>query len=106
MCYCYVCNDLVALYVFQRHQKWCKGLCILLNLSLVLVGYRNVLEDNKLICFFGYEYGSINRAWYRDTQVIRSGPAWCDRVGECDGVAQGHCPSVAQDLWSSSLGWV
>ena len=98
MCYCYVCNDLDALYVFQRHQKWSNRLCILSNVSLVLVGNRNVLEDNELICFFGYEHGSINRAWYRDTQVIRGGPAWCDRVGECDGVAQGYCPSVAQDL--------
>lgn len=64
------------------------------------------LGFNELVRFFGYEYGLINRAWYWDTQIVRGGPAWGDWVGECDGVAEADGPSVAQDLWGASLGWV
>ena len=61
MCYCCVYNELIAQYAIQRYYVQSNKLCILL---LVLVEYRNVLNGNNLVCFFGNEYGSINRAWY------------------------------------------
>lgn len=61
MCYCYIYNELNALYVAERYRVQSNTLRILL---LVLVEYRNVLNGNHLVCFFGNEYGSINRAWY------------------------------------------